>query len=46
MAPLQLDHCFIVWSVVTWIFRIETTGVDLDHIGEAAGEPAVSKAIA
>jgi hypothetical protein len=31
---------------VTWMFRIETTGVDLDHIGEAASTPEKSKAIA
>lgn len=24
---------------VTWLYRIETTGVNLDHIGEAANEP-------
>ena len=36
----------LLGAVVTWLFRIETTGVNLDHIGEAAGEPASSKAIA
>ena len=36
----------LLGAVVTWLFRIETTGVNLDHIGEAAGEPAGSKAIA
>jgi MFS transporter, putative metabolite transport protein len=36
----------LLGAVVTWMFRIETTGVNLDHIGEAAGEPASSRAIA
>ena len=27
---------FVLGAVVTWLFRIETTGVNLDHIGEAA----------
>jgi len=26
----------VLGAVVTWLFRIETTGVNLDHIGEAA----------
>ena len=29
----------LLGAVVTWMFRIETTGVDLDHIGEAAVPP-------
>jgi MFS transporter, putative metabolite transport protein len=36
----------LLGAVVTWLFRIETTGVNLDHIGEAAGEPAGSKGTA
>jgi len=36
----------LLGAVVTWMFRIETTGVDLDHIGETAEQPAGSKAIA
>src|SRR3984885_3381947 len=36
----------LLGAAVTWVFRIETTGVNLDHIGEAAGEPELSKAIA
>jgi hypothetical protein len=36
----------LLGAVVTWMFRIETTGVDLDHIGEAVEEHADSKAIA
>jgi hypothetical protein len=36
----------LLGAVVTWFFRIETTGVDLDHIGEAVEEPVGSKAIA
>jgi hypothetical protein len=45
-----LLHGLIVASLagaaVTSLFRIETKGVDLDHIGEATGEPSASKAIA
>jgi putative MFS transporter len=36
----------LLGAVVTWFFRIETTGVDLDHIGEAAAEPTDSRAVA
>ena len=36
----------ILGAIVTWMYRIETTGVNLDHIGETASEPAQSKAIA
>jgi len=37
----------LLGAVVTWFFRIETAGVNLDQIGElAAGEPEKSKAIA
>src|SRR5580658_7883422 len=36
----------LLGAVVTWFFRIETTGVDLDHIGQAAGEPEGSRAVA
>src|ERR1700678_741234 len=36
----------LLGAVVTWMFRIETTGVDLDHIGEAVAEPADSRAVA
>jgi MFS transporter, putative metabolite transport protein len=36
----------LLGAAVTWLFRIETTGVDLDHIGETAGEPEGSKAAA
>jgi hypothetical protein len=32
--------------VVTWLFRIETTGVNLDRIGEAATESESTAAIA
>jgi len=35
----------LLGAVVTWAYRIETTGVDLDHIGEVAAVPAGSKAI-
>jgi hypothetical protein len=31
---------------VTWMYRIETNGVNLDHIGEETSEPEKSKAIA
>jgi len=36
----------VLGAVVTWAFRIETTGVDLDHIGEEEPKPAGSKAVA
>ncbi len=36
----------LLGAVVTWLFRIETTGVDLDHIGEEASAPEGSRAIA
>jgi hypothetical protein len=37
----------VLGAVVTWFFRIETAGVNLDQIGEiAAGKPEESKAIA
>jgi hypothetical protein len=36
----------LLGAVVTWLFRIETTGVNLDHIGQAAGEPEGSRAVA
>jgi MFS transporter, putative metabolite transport protein len=32
----------VLGAVVTWLFRIETTGVNLDHIGEAATGQEVS----
>jgi len=58
LFPILLDtigtrwllYCLVAASVlgavVTWMFRIETTGVDLDHIGEAASTPEKSQAIA
>ena len=36
----------VLGAIVTWMYRIETTGVNLDHIGEAAGEAESTKAIA
>jgi len=36
----------LLGAVVTWMYRIETTGVNLDRIGEAAGESAETKAVA
>ncbi|MGC2161027.1 MAG: MFS transporter [Silvibacterium sp.] len=36
----------ILGAIVTWVYRIETNGVNLDHIGEAADEPERPKAIA
>jgi hypothetical protein len=33
-------------AVVTSLFRIETTGVNLDNIGEEPGQLAASKAVA
>jgi MFS transporter, putative metabolite transport protein len=29
----------LLGAVVTWVFRIETTGVNLDRIGEESSEP-------
>jgi MFS transporter, putative metabolite transport protein len=37
---------FILGAVVTWFFRIETTGVNLDQIGEPENKPEESRAIA
>jgi len=31
----------LLGAVVTWVFRIETTGINLDHVGEEAGAPAL-----
>jgi MFS transporter, putative metabolite transport protein len=36
----------ILGAVVTWAFRIETTGVNLDQIGEEAPNPEAARAIA
>jgi MFS transporter, putative metabolite transport protein len=36
----------LLGAAVTWFFRIETTGVDLDHIGEDVAEPVGSRAVA
>jgi MFS family permease len=36
----------VLGAIVTWYFRIETTGVSLDQIGEAAGEPERTRAVA
>ena len=37
----------LLGAVVTWMYRIETTGVNLDRIGEVANEPeAGRKAVA
>ena len=36
----------LLGALVTWMYRIETTGVNLDRIGEAAGEPEVTKVVA
>jgi MFS family permease len=37
----------LLGAVVTWMYRIETTGVNLDTIGDAAaGEPEQAKAVA
>jgi MFS transporter, putative metabolite transport protein len=58
LFPILLDtigtrwllYCLVIASVlgavVTWMFRIETTGVDLDHIGEEVAKPEGSKAVA
>ncbi|HTV06485.1 MAG TPA: hypothetical protein VME86_14045 [Acidobacteriaceae bacterium] len=37
----------ILGAIVTWMYRIETTGIDLDHVGEGESEQAAgSKAVA
>jgi MFS transporter, putative metabolite transport protein len=36
----------LLGAVVTWFFRIETAGVNLDQIGEEASKPEGAKAIA
>jgi MFS family permease len=33
----------LLGAAVTWMYRIETTGVNLDRIGEAASEPEASR---
>jgi MFS family permease len=33
----------LLGAVVTWMYRIETTGVNLDRIGEVASEPEASR---
>ena len=37
---------FLLGAVVTWFFRIETTGVNLDQIGDIASQPEKVKATA
>ncbi|HEX3986408.1 MAG TPA: MFS transporter [Acidobacteriaceae bacterium] len=37
---------FVLGAIVTWFFRIETTGVNLDRIGEEANEGAPTTAAA
>jgi MFS transporter, putative metabolite transport protein len=34
----------VLGAVVTWFFRIETAGVNLDQIGEEASKPDAAKA--
>jgi MFS transporter, putative metabolite transport protein len=36
----------VIGAVVTWFFRIETAGVNLDEIGERASQPEGTKAVA
>jgi MFS transporter, putative metabolite transport protein len=36
----------VLGAVVTWFFRIETAGVNLDQIGEPASQPEGTKAVA
>lgn len=33
----------LLGALVTWMFRIETTGINLDHIGEAIVEPNAAR---
>jgi MFS transporter, putative metabolite transport protein len=37
---------FVLGAVVTWFFRIETTGVNLDRIGESAPDEELRDAVA
>ena len=37
---------FVLGAIVTWAFRTETTGVNLDHIGEEPAEPEKRVAVA
>jgi MFS family permease len=37
---------FLLGAIVTWLFRIETTGVSLDRIGEVCEEPQKPLAVA
>jgi hypothetical protein len=34
--------CFLLGAVVTYFFRIETTGVNLEEIGKAEASPAAA----
>jgi len=36
----------LLGAVVTWVYRIETNGVNLDHIGEATNEQEKTQAVA
>jgi MFS family permease len=36
----------VLGAIVTWMYRIETTGINLDHVGEAESQPEGSRAIA
>jgi MFS transporter, putative metabolite transport protein len=43
MLLYSLIVASLLGAVVTWMYRIETTGVNLDRIGEAASEPETSR---
>ncbi len=46
MLLYALIIAFVLGAVVTWFFRIETTGVSLDRIGEEDNEAEPSRAVA
>jgi MFS transporter, putative metabolite transport protein len=43
MLLYSLIVASLLGAVVTWMYRIETTGVNLDRIGEAASEPEAKR---
>ncbi|MGB7267208.1 MAG: MFS transporter [Terracidiphilus sp.] len=46
MLLYGLVVAFLLGAIVTWLFRIETTGVNLDSIGEAAADEEHRAAVA
>ncbi|MFZ0744724.1 MAG: MFS transporter [Terracidiphilus sp.] len=46
MLLYGLVVAFLLGAIVTWLFRIETTGVNLDNIGEATADEGHRTAVA